>query len=48
MTQLCVVIFVLALSIICLRVKAILKATLYYTNFFSPSNFKKNNDIILR
>ena len=35
MTQLCVVIFVLVLSIVCLRVKT------------SPDHFKKNDDMIL-
>ena len=41
MTRLCMVIFVLVLSIICLRVKANL-----FANLFSPNKFKKN-DIIL-
>ena len=45
MTQLCVVIFVLVLLIICLRVRA--KSFTDYNNLFSPNNIKKTDDIIL-
>ena len=38
MTQLCVVIFALVLSV---------KSLMDYTNLFSPKTFKKNDDIIL-
>ena len=52
MIQLCVGFFVLVLSIICLRVKALkngkrVKKGKNYTNLFSPNNLKKNDDIIL-
>ena len=43
MTPLCVVNFVLVLSIICFKAKSLTD----YTNLFSPNNFKKNDDIIL-
>ena len=43
MTQLCVVIFVLVLSIISFKGKSLTD----YTNLFSPNNFKKNDDKML-